>query len=120
MLGPIAETVRALFEKRFTVEFPEQKDTIPDSYRGMPRLDIETCISCSACEKICPSKAITMVEIATEKGTRIMPQVGLDRCLLCGLCEEVCPPRSLTLSKDYEPFSAYDKRDLIKRPEELE
>ena len=48
-----------------------------------------------------------------------MPQVGHERCLFCGLCEEVCPPKCLTLTKSYN-YEAYDKRDLVTRPEELE
>jgi formate hydrogenlyase subunit 6/NADH:ubiquinone oxidoreductase subunit I len=48
-----------------------------------------------------------------------MPQVGHERCLFCALCEEVCPPKCLTLTKNYD-YEAYDKRDLVTRPEELE
>ena len=119
LVEPLVEAAKALAEKRFTVEYPEERESMPDTYRGMLRLDMDTCISCTACEKICPNKTITMVEVKTDKGVKIMPQVGIERCLFCALCEEVCPPKCLTLSKDYS-FEAYDKRDLIKRPEELE
>lgn len=120
MLKPVVETIKAFSKERFTVEFPEHRESLPDNYRGMLRLDIETCISCSACERICPNKTITMVQIITDKGAKIMPQIGIERCLFCALCEEVCPPKCLTLGKDYDQFGVYDKRDLIKRPEELE
>lgn len=120
VLRPIMETVKALSRERFTVEFPEERESLPDSYRGMFRLDMETCISCSACERICPNKTITMVDVATERGTKIMPQIGIERCLFCALCAEVCPPKCLTLAKDYDSFTVFDKRGLIKRPEELE
>lgn len=119
ILSSLFKSIKALGENRFTVEYPEERESLPDSYRGMLRLDIETCISCSACERICPNKTITMVEIITEKGTKIMPQIGIERCLFCAMCSEVCPPKCLTLTKNYD-FETTDKRTLIKRPEELE
>lgn len=117
--NPLLESIKSLGFKRFTVEFPERRETLDDRERCMLRLDTDTCISCSACEKICPNKTITMVGMETKRGTKMMPQVGIDRCLFCGLCEEVCPPKCLTLTKGYE-FESYDKRRFIKRPEELQ
>lgn len=119
MLGPIRKSIDAIGEKRSTLQFPEERESLPDSYRGKLRLDMSTCISCSACERICPNKTITMVNVETERGKKVMPQIGLERCLFCALCEEVCPPKCLTLTKDYS-YEAYDKRELLKRPEELE
>ncbi len=119
MIESLLKSIKSAGEKRTTVEYPEHRESLPDSYRGKLRLDMNTCISCSACERICPNKTITMVDVVTEKGKKKMPQIGLERCLFCGLCEEVCPPKCLTLSKDYS-YEAYDKRELLKRPEELE
>ncbi|MCL4364938.1 MAG: 4Fe-4S dicluster domain-containing protein [Candidatus Marsarchaeota archaeon] len=120
MLEPLAKTIKtAIFDKRYTTEFPENREPLPDSYRGRLRLDMETCISCSACAIICPNQTITMVSTLTEKGDKIMPQVGHERCLFCALCAEVCPPKCLTLTKSYD-YEAYDKRELLTRPEELE
>jgi len=115
---PIVEAVRGMGEKKFTVEFPERKESFDDRERCMLRLDMDTCISCTACEKICPNKTISMVEVETEHGTKAMPQVGMERCMFCGLCEEVCPTKCLVLTKGYA-FEAYDRREFVKRPEEL-
>ncbi len=120
VVEPVIETLKNFASKRTTVEYPEQKESLPDTYRGMLRLDMATCISCSACERICPNKTITMVDVLTDKGVKIMPMVGHERCLFCALCEEVCPPKCLTLTKNYEDFEARDKRTLMKRPEEME
>lgn len=98
---------------------PEMRDSLDDIERGALLLDMDTCVSCRACEMICPSKAIDMVDVlAAAKGTVKMPQVGMDRCMLCGFCEEVCPTKCLTLTKGYG-LEVCDKRALTKRPEEL-
>ena len=95
------------------------KESLDDIERGMLRLDMATCISCSSCEEICPNKTIGMVEVATAKGKREMPQVGLDRCMFCALCAEVCPTKCLVLTKEYG-IDVDDRRLLVKRPEELQ
>ena len=120
MIGPLGKTIKtAILGKQYTTEFPERRESLPDSYRGRLRLDMSTCISCSACAIICPNKTITMVDVLTDRGEKVMPQVGHERCLFCALCEEVCPPKCLTLTKSYD-YEAYDKRELLTRPEELE
>lgn len=118
IIEPIGNVAEALVKRRFTLQYPEERQRLPDSYRGKLRLDIPTCISCTACSLICPNKTIDMVEIETPKGTKKMPQVNHERCLFCGLCEEVCPPKCLTLTKNYD-YEVYDRRELVNRPEEL-
>ena len=44
-------------------------------------------ITCTACERHCPAKAIVLV-----KG---VPVVDADRCIGCGACENLCPARPL-------------------------
>jgi NADH-quinone oxidoreductase chain I len=117
--NPVIRVAKQILEKPSTLEFPEQKETLTDNYRGIHKLDMKTCISCSACARICPNQTIKMVDTETDKGTKLMPEINLERCLFCALCEEVCPTDCLTLGKDYD-FEKYDRRDFIKRPEELE
>jgi NADH-quinone oxidoreductase subunit I len=116
---PIAKVGAQVLKKPFTLEFPEQKETETDNYRGIHKLDMKTCVSCSACARICPNQTIVMVETETDKGTKMMPEINLERCLFCALCEEVCPTDCLILGKDTD-FERYDRREFIKRPEELE
>lgn len=118
-IKPLVQVAKKLVKKPETLEFPEQKEGLTDNYRGIHKLDIKTCISCSACARICPTQTITMVNIETEHGTKMMPEINLERCLFCALCEEVCPTDCLILTKDCD-FERYDRRDFIKRPEELE
>jgi NADH-quinone oxidoreductase chain I len=116
---PVVRVVKEMAKKPDTLKFPEQREQLADNYRGIQKLDMKTCMSCSACARICPNATITMVDAETEHGTKSMPEINLERCLFCGLCEEVCPTKCLVLVKNYE-LEKYDRRDFIKRPEELD
>ena len=117
MLKPLAKSLKESLSKPSTIEFPEERQALTDNYRGVHKLDMATCISCSACEKICPNKCIEMVDVETDKGAKKMPEIHLDRCLFCALCEEICPTDCLTLTKNYD-FEHYDRRSYILRPED--
>jgi len=119
MLKPISKVADEALKPPSAPKFPEGKELLADNYCGIHRLDMKTCISCSACARICPNQTITMVETETDRGTKLMPEVNLERCLFCALCEEVCPTGCLVLGKDTD-FERYDRREFIKRPEELE
>lgn len=108
-----------LFKKPPTIQYPEEKEPKADTYKGRHKLDMKTCISCAACQRICPNQTIDMVETPTDKGMKKMPQVNWERCLFCALCEEVCPTQCLILTKDTR-YEGFDRREFIKRPEELE
>ena len=117
-LKSIAGVAKGLFHTPPTLEFPEDNELKPDTYKGLHKLDMKTCISCSACQRICPNQTIDMVDTQTDKGVKKMPQINWERCLFCALCEEVCPTYCLTLTKDTD-YVRSDRREFLKRPEEL-
>ena len=102
--------------KVVTMEYPEQKWTLPAEYRGAPYLvkDQEgstKCVSCQLCEFVCPPKAIKItppgpvVSNADRPNAEKMPkefEINMLRCIFCGFCEEVCPEEAIIMSKDYE------------------
>lgn len=119
-ISPLVKSMQRSFEKSFTIEYPDDREVLPDNYRGIHRLDMKTCISCSACERICPNQTIVMVDVGIlGEETKKMPQINLERCLFCALCEEVCPTKCLVLTKNTD-LEAYDRRSYVKRPEDLE
>ena len=110
----LATTFRRLWGKPVTLEYPEQRPTIPEGYRGVPTLvkdpeGREKCVSCQLCEFVCPPKAIRIKPGAiaedsefahVEKGPQEF-DIDMLRCIYCGMCEEVCPEQAIYLRPDY-------------------
>ena len=107
-----------LFSKSMTVRFPHESIPIPDGYRGEHEYDIDNCISCELCAKICPNRAIEMVEIFKKYKKmypKTYPKIDLGKCCFCGLCEDICPKDAIRLTKNFF-LSTSDPSDVIKYP----
>lgn len=101
-----------------TVCFPRQSIDIPRGYRGEHFYNKDKCISCGLCAKICPDRAIEMVEapeISKEKYPKKYPQIDIGKCCFCGFCEDICPKDCLKLT-DHFYLSTFDKNSVIKTP----
>lgn len=61
----------------------------------LPVLNVESCIGCGKCEKVCQVEVIKM----DEKNGQKVPVIDEDLCLGCGLCVRSCPKKSLSLKK---------------------
>ena len=108
-----AEALRNLFKKRATILYPYRevdKIHVPEGFRGRIEFNREKCIGCQLCSRVCPAKAIEVVQ--DEKGKR--PVFLIYRCIYCGQCAEVCPAKAITLSKFFENI-ALRKEDLVVR-----
>ena len=107
-----------LFSKPMTVPFPHESIPIPDGYRGEQVFDIEKCISCGLCSRICPNRAIEMVPAPEEykdKYPKKYPKIDLGKCCFCGLCQDICAKGSITLTKGFF-LSTFDPNSVIKAP----
>ena len=98
LLRGLALTGRRFFERKITVQFPEEKTPRSPRFRGLHALrryptGEERCIACKLCEAVCPALAIHIESDQREDGTRRTTQYDIDltKCIFCGMCEEACP-----------------------------
>ncbi len=113
-------TGKHLGRHAITIQYPEEKWTMPERSRGIVVLlsDKETgklnCTGCLLCEKACPTAAIRIEAPRDEKKKRHLKSFVVDNalCCFCGLCEEACNFDALKMAGKYE-FSTENKDDLI-------
>ncbi|MFC2175251.1 4Fe-4S binding protein [archaeon] len=70
---------------------------VPKEFRGQLAYDIDKCIGCAACERVCPTQAIEMVGKIPNR--KIIHFTG--RCCFCGQCVDVCPVKCLAMSEKF-------------------
>jgi formate hydrogenlyase subunit 6/NADH:ubiquinone oxidoreductase subunit I len=97
-----------------TLQYPKEKLPIPEVGRNQLHVEIEDCIVCDKCAKICPVNCIEIESIkATEQigttsdGTPIRLyatkfDIDMAKCCFCGLCTTVCPTECITMSSEYD------------------
>lgn len=64
------------------------------SYR--PEIDLDKCIACGLCAKICPDGAASLAKI---KG-KIKAKIDYDYCKGCGLCVRECPVKAISIKEE--------------------
>jgi formate hydrogenlyase subunit 6/NADH:ubiquinone oxidoreductase subunit I len=119
---PIGPSDENYFDRQngiFTVQYPKEQIPVPDHGRYKLHNEIEDCIVCDKCAKVCPVNCIDIEPVrATEEfgktsdGTplRIYAakfDIDMAKCCFCGLCTTVCPTECLTMTSEYD-FSAFD------------
>ena len=102
-----------------TVQYPFESIVVPDNGRYKLHNEIDDCIVCDKCVKVCPVNCITIEPIKspeefgkTSDGTpkRIYAakfDIDMGKCCFCGLCTTVCPTECLTMTKEFD-FSTFD------------
>jgi NADH-quinone oxidoreductase subunit I len=102
-------TLRHLFRKKITVQYPEEKSPQSPRFRGLHALrrypnGEERCIACKLCEAVCPALAITIESEVAEDGTRRTTRYDIDlfKCIYCGFCEEACPVDAIVETRVFE------------------
>ncbi|OEK06478.1 4Fe-4S dicluster domain-containing protein [Roseivirga misakiensis] len=119
---PIGPNDQNYFEKQqglFTLQYPRETIPVPDHGRYKLHNEIDDCIVCDKCAKVCPVNCIDIEPVRatetfgkTSDGTplRIYAakfDIDMAKCCFCGLCTTVCPTECLTMTSEYD-FSAFD------------
>ena len=106
----------------FTVQYPKESIPVPDHGRYQLHNEIDDCIVCDKCAKVCPVDCIEIEPIRspevfghTSDGTPLRIHaakfdIDMAKCCFCGLCTVVCPTECLTMTKEYD-FSTPDITD---------
>ncbi|MDO6389182.1 NADH-quinone oxidoreductase subunit I [Pontibacter sp. BT731] len=107
-----------------TLTYPYEAIPVPENGRYRLHNEIDDCIVCDLCAKICPVNCITIESVkATEEigmtsdGTKkrlYAPVFDIDmaKCCFCGLCTTVCPTDCLTMTPVYD-FAEVDIKNMI-------
>jgi NADH-quinone oxidoreductase subunit I len=102
-------TLRNLFVRKVTVQYPEEKTPQSPRFRGLHALrrypnGEERCIACKLCQAVCPAAAITIESDVADDGTRRTTRYDIDlfKCIYCGFCEEACPVDAIVETRLFE------------------
>ena len=118
-------TGRRMFDRKITIQYPEEKTPQSARFRGLHALrryanGEERCIACKLCEAVCPALAITIESAQRDDGTRRTTRYDIDltKCIFCGFCEESCPVDSIVETRHFE-YHGEQRGDLLMTKEKL-
>lgn len=129
IVGGMRTTLRHMFKKKITLQYPEKKrEQRIENYRGVHRLNRDekgrvACVACFMCQTACPAHCIHIVgaESPWEDREKYPVQFDIDelRCIYCGMCEEACPVDAIELTPEYDLIGRsreemiFDKEKLL-------
>ncbi|MGZ3814206.1 MAG: 4Fe-4S binding protein [Mucilaginibacter sp.] len=106
-----------------TIQYPAQKLPIPEVGRYQLDVEMDDCIVCDLCAKICP---VDCIDIEAIKATEAIGQtsdgttkrlyaakfdIDMAKCMYCGLCTIVCPTECIIMTNQYDK-SVFEIKDL--------
>jgi NADH-quinone oxidoreductase subunit I len=106
-------TIPYLFRKPYTLQYPEELPDIPNTERGLHNFEVDKCIACDQCAKICPVDCITIEAEGKGKFARMTKyEIDYTKCLFCALCTEPCPTACIHMGPTYD-LVGYTRDEVI-------
>ncbi len=126
-----------------TLQYPHFKLPVPQAGRYKLHNEIDDCIVCDKCAKVCPVNCIDIEPIKstedigyTSDGSlkRIYAakfDIDMAKCCFCGLCTTVCPTECLVMTPEYDfvetdvskmniPFGEMSEAEILEKKRLLE
>ena len=107
----------------FTIQYPEEKRKITETFRFIPMLVYEEkpeeprCTACGICARVCPPQCIWIQRATDERGRPKAQPAGfwIDAtiCMSCGFCTEFCPFDAIKMNQNHEIPTVDRDRDMF-------
>jgi len=106
-----------------TIQYPHQQLPVPEVGRYQLDVEMDDCIVCDLCAKVCP---VNCIDIESIKATEAIGQtsdgttkrlyaakfdIDMAKCMYCGLCTIVCPTECIVMTNTYDK-SVFELSDL--------
>jgi len=97
-----------------TIQYPKQQLPVPEVGRYQLDVEMDDCIVCDLCAKVCP---VNCIDIESIKATEAIGQtsdgttkrlyaakfdIDMAKCMYCGLCTIVCPTECIVMTNQYD------------------
>jgi formate hydrogenlyase subunit 6/NADH:ubiquinone oxidoreductase subunit I len=124
----MALTLKHLFRKNVTTQYPEKRLEVSRRTRGQQFVwRVDLCTGCATCAKTCPHGIIRIKTSTNGENRYIVDEIDFDtgRCMYCGLCVEACPYNALFMGRSYEQAQyskilIYADKEVLMAPSEEE
>jgi formate hydrogenlyase subunit 6/NADH:ubiquinone oxidoreductase subunit I len=104
----LRQAIDSLFKRPATLNYPKEKTSMHEGFRGKLKHTSTKCIGCKMCMRDCPAQAITIRQIGEKK---FEAEIDFSRCIFCAQCTDTCPRKAVEITSEFE-LAELDKDKL--------